>query len=61
MVMMMGPKGATFQCHAPPTHANAHTLLVPKMKEITIYNIPHWTLWPAFVIFVFLATEGAIL
>jgi hypothetical protein len=38
--------------------ANANTLLVPKMKEIAIYKLPHWTLWPAFAIFVFLASEG---
>jgi hypothetical protein len=28
------------------------------MKEIAIYKLLYWTLWPAFAIFVFLASEG---
>ena len=38
--------------------ANAHTLSVPKTKEITTYKIPYRTLWPAFAILVFLGSEG---
>lgn len=44
---------------APSSHTwPRHTLLKPKMKEITIYKISHWTLWPDFAIVVFLASEG---
>jgi hypothetical protein len=38
--------------------ANAHTLLVPKIRKITIYKLPRWTLCPTFAFYVFLASEG---
>jgi hypothetical protein len=51
-------KGATFSFVLLAHTANAHTVLVSKMKEIAICKIPHCNSWPAFAIFVSLASEG---